>query len=218
MLTLDSRLKTAADMCRKGTVVADVGTDHALLACYMAMNGARSVIASDINDGPLAAARATVEECGVDNVTVLKSDGLKAISYAEDVVICGMGGELIADIIAGCDFLTENTRFILQPMTKAEVLRRRLYSAGFTIDEERTAYDGKRGYVVMLARYTGESVEIDDMTALTGKVTDGRFLRLTAEKLLKNAKGMSLSEEYSAQAEELRRQAELILEKAEELS
>ena len=156
MISLDSRLKTAADLCRKGTTVADVGTDHALLACYLAQNGARSVIASDVREGPLEAARRTVEQTGVTNVRVLLSDGLKAIDHADDVVICGMGGELIADIVEGCGFLTEDTRFILQPMTKSDILRRRLYSAGFEIIEERTAYEGSRGYAVMLVRHTGK--------------------------------------------------------------
>ena len=217
MISLDSRLKTAADLCRKGTTVADVGTDHALLACYLAQNGARSVIASDVREGPLEAARRTVEQTGVTNVRILLSDGLKAIDFAEDVVICGMGRELIADIIEGCGFLTEDTRFILQPMTKPDILRRRLYSAGFEIIEERTAYEGSRGYAVMLVRYTGKPREIDEIFALTGKITDPKFLRLTAEKLLKNARGMDKSADFQESAEILRQNADIILKKAEEL-
>ncbi len=217
MLSLDSRLKTAAQLCRKGRVVADVGTDHALLACHLAMNGAKSVIASDIRTGPLEAARRTVEQTGVSNVTVLQSDGLEQIDFADDVVICGMGGELIAQIIAGCRFLSEDTRFILQPMTKADALRRSLYAEGFVIDEERTAYDGKRGYVIMLARYTGEKADIDELFALTGKITDPKFLRLIADKMLKNARGMDKSEEFSEEAKKQRQTAETILRRAEEL-
>ncbi len=218
MISLDNRLKTAAALSRRGTIVCDVGTDHALLACHLAMNGAKEVIASDINDGPLEAARETVIRTGVDNVRVLKSDGLQQIDYADDVIICGMGGELIADIIAGCRFLSEDTRFILQPMTKAEILRRRLYSDGFTILEERTAYDGKRAYVVMLARYTGESRDISELEALTGKVTDPKFLRLTAEKLLKNASRMEQSDNFGEDAKALRSLAQEILKKAEAIS
>lgn len=218
MISLDSRLKTAADLCRKGVIVADVGTDHALLACHLAMNGAKAVIASDIKDGPLDAARRTVEETGVTNVTVLKSDGLAAIDYADDVVICGMGGELIARIVSGCRFLCGDTRFILQPMTKAEVLRRWLYANGFEIDEEQTAYDGKRGYVIIVTHYTGSITEIDELFALTGKVNDPVFLRLVAQKLLKNARGMEKSGDFSESAKKLRGMADTILKKAEALS
>ena len=142
MISLDNRLKTAATLCRSGGVICDVGTDHALLACHLAKNGAKEVIASDINDGPLESARRTVEQENCTNVRVIKSDGLQQIDYADDVIICGMGGELIADIIEGCRFLSKDTRVILQPMTKAEILRCRLYADGFDIIEERTAYDG----------------------------------------------------------------------------
>ncbi|MBP1543762.1 MAG: SAM-dependent methyltransferase [Oscillospiraceae bacterium] len=218
MIALDNRLKTAAAMVRKGVTICDVGTDHALLACHLAMNGAKNVIASDINDGPLESARKTVKQTGVTNVQVVKSDGLKQIDFADDVIICGMGGELIAEIIAGCRFVTENTRFILQPMTKIERLRDQLYADGFEILEERTAYDGKRAYVVMLAAYTGEQRDTSELFAYTGKVTDPKYLRLTAEKLLKNAAQMELSEGQAYLAKKERRLAEEILKKAEELS
>lgn len=218
MISLDNRLKTAAALCRSGGIVCDVGTDHALLACHLAKNGAKEVIASDINDGPLEAARRTVEQECCDNVRVVKSDGLREIDYADDVIICGMGGELIADIIAGCRFLSESTRFILQPMTKPELLRARLYADGFEILEERTAYDGKRAYVVMLAAYTGEKRNIDELFAYTGKVADPKFLRLTAEKLTKNARGMEASDSFGEEARKLRSLAEKILEKAEAMA
>ncbi len=182
------------------------------------MNGAKEVIASDINDGPLEAARETVIRTGVKNVRVLKSDGLKNIDFANDVIICGMGGELIADIIAGCRFLSADTRFILQPMTKAELLRHRLYSDGFEITEERTAYDGKRAYVIMLVRYTGECRNISELQAYTGKVTDPKFLKLTADKLLKNASRMEQSDNFGDEAKALRSLAEEILKKAEDIS
>lgn len=212
-MLLDGRLKAAAELCRKGGVVADVGTDHALLACYLAMNGARAVYASDVRDGPLEAARRTVAECGAQNVTVLKSDGLREIPYADDVVICGMGGELIARIVTECAFTSENTRFILQPMTRADVLRRSLYANGFEIDEERVARSAGRSYVVMLARYTGVRTQIDEAFALAGKVADPDFLRQTAQKLQKQAQGLEQGAEHE-KAQELRGLARRILDRA----
>ncbi len=217
MISLDNRLKAAAALCRRGVTVCDVGTDHALLACHLAMNGAKEVIASDINDGPLESARETVLRTGVTNVRVLKSDGLKQIDYADDVIICGMGGELIADIMQGCRFLSADTRFILQPMTKAEVLRRRLYRDGFEIIEEHTAYDGKRAYVIMLAAYTGERRDIDELFACTGMVQDKHFLKLTADKLLKNASRMEQSDSFGEEAKHLKSLADDILRKAEDM-
>lgn len=193
MIVLSDRLRIAAGLCRRGVTVCDVGTDHAYLACWLAQNGAERVIASDVRDGPLEAARRTVEQQGARNVTLVKSDGLDKIEYADDVVIAGMGGELIARIVLGCRFLTEDTRFILQPMTKTEVLRRELYRSGFEIAEERTAREGGRLYTVMLVKFTGIKREMDELFCRCGRITDPDMLRHIAGKLLKNAAGMERS-------------------------
>ncbi|MBR4306202.1 MAG: tRNA (adenine(22)-N(1))-methyltransferase TrmK, partial [Ruminiclostridium sp.] len=58
---LSPRLLAAAEFVRCDKSVCDVGTDHALLPCYLYQQGARSITASDINDGPLDAARETIE-------------------------------------------------------------------------------------------------------------------------------------------------------------
>ncbi len=218
MISLDSRLSTAASLCRRGVTICDVGTDHALLACYLAQHGAKSVIASDVREGPLNAARRTIAQYGVKNVTAVLSDGLDRIDFADDVVICGMGGELIMKIISGCRFLSENTRFILQPMTKADTLRRELYRSGYEIMEERTARDGGRLYTVMLARYTGQKSEPDKLFCLCGKITDPEMLRHISGKLRKNAAGMELSGNPPQQAQELRRMADTIDGQAQRLS
>ena len=191
MNSLDNRLKTAAGLCRRGKTAVDVGCDHAQLACWLAMNVSSRVIASDVRDGPLDAARRTVAECGATNVDIVKSDGLAEIDFADDVIICGMGGELIARIVSGCRFLSENTRFILQPMTKDDFLRRWLYKNGFEIEKELTAAeqtgDKVRRYVIMYARYTGACADVDEYFALTGKITDREYLERLAVKLKKIA-------------------------------
>ncbi len=215
MIVLSARLQAAAGFCRRGATVCDVGTDHAYLACWLAQNGAKRVIASDVRDGPLEAARRTIKSQGVRNVTLVKSDGLEKIDFADDVVIAGMGGELIAEIISGCRFLSEDTRFILQPMTKAEILRRKLYSGGFEIMEERTAKEFGRLYTVMLVRYTGICREIDELFCRCGKITDPEMLRHIAGKLLKNAAGMEKSRSGEKRAREYRLLAERITAAAE---
>ena len=214
MITLNNRLRTAAELCRNGKIAVDVGCDHAQLACWLALNKSVRVIASDLRDGPLEAARRTVSEHGVTNVEIMKSDGLHEIDFADDVIICGMGGELIAEIIGGCRFLSGDTRFILQPMTKADTLRRWLYGTGFEILEERTAYDAGKTYSVILARFCGEKREIDEVFALTGKITDCNFLSKIAEKLRKNADKMEKSSSFAEQSEHLRDLAAAIEEKS----
>lgn len=184
-LTLSPRLQAAAGMVRKGGEICDVGTDHALLPCRLYLDGERKLTAADINEGPLLSAKQTVMHYigKEDAVRLVLSDGLDKIDYADDVIIAGMGGELIARIISGCRFLSENTHFILQPMTKAEVLRRELYKNGFYIEKELTAKENDRNYVIMSVYFGGEKCEITDAFAYAGKVTDKEYLTAVCERL-----------------------------------
>lgn len=184
-LTLSPRLAAAAGMVRKGGEICDVGTDHALLPCRLYLDGERKLTAADINEGPLLCAKQTVMHYigKEDAVRLVLSDGLDKIDYADDVIIAGMGGELIARIVLGCRFLNENTHFILQPMTKAEVLRRELYKNGFYIEKELTARENNRNYVIMSVYFGGEKCDITDAFAYAGKVTDKEYLTAVCEKL-----------------------------------
>lgn len=190
MIKLDERLAAVASFVRIDSRICDIGTDHALLPCFLCSIGARCVIASDVNEKPLESARANVEKYGfADRITLVRSDGLKDIPPCDDVIIAGMGGELIAQIVSGCTFTTPDTRFILQPMTKAEILRRYLYSAGFEISAEKGAQVSGKAYTVMLARYTGEKRDIDDAFAYFGKCTDPRYIKKVNTQLRKLANG-----------------------------
>lgn len=183
---LDPRLLTIAQMVRKEGKICDVGTDHALLPCFLYENGAKCVIASDINDGPLKSAEATIAQYGAEKaVFVMKSDGLRSIPACDDVIVAGMGGELIGRIVSECTFKNHNTRFILQPMTKAEILRRELYKNGFEIIEERTAQSAGKIYTVMLVKFTGEASEISDRFAFFGKNNDEIYIDSVKNRLKK---------------------------------
>ena len=126
-----------------------------------------------------------------------------------------MGGELIAEIVENCRFTNENTRFILQPMTKADYLRKRLYKSGFELIEERAAEHSGKIYTVMLWKFSGVSRDIDEIEALCGKNRDVKYLKKIAEKLLKNAANMEKSTAFSEQAARLRETADAVVKIAE---
>ena len=66
MLKLKSRLNMAAQMVRKGSRIADIGTDHAYLPASLILDGAvPCAIAADLRKGPLENAQATVENYGI---------------------------------------------------------------------------------------------------------------------------------------------------------
>lgn len=155
---LAPRLLACAALVRPGAHVCDVGTDHALLPVYLVQEGiASDVIASDIGEGPLQSAERTIVRNGLTGqIRTLLSDGLaKVPAEVTDIVIAGMGGETITGILSGCPFSLEGKRLILQPMTKAEVLRLWLFTHGFAIREERCVREEKRLYTVLCVEYTG---------------------------------------------------------------
>ena len=104
-MTLDKRLQAVADFVPKGCKVADIGTDHGYLAKYLyEQDNSRYVIAADLNAGPCEAARKTFAEFGLeDKIPVRQGSGLEPLSAGEVDTVCiaGMGGKLIADILAG---------------------------------------------------------------------------------------------------------------------
>ena len=170
---LNARLCSAASLVRQGAVFADIGTDHAYLPIFLLTEGVIDrAYATDINQGPLSSARANVAEAELcDRVTFMLCDGAHALSGKgiDDYAICGMGGELIADIIDRAPHLRDGAvRLILQPMSRQEHLRRYLMSEGFAIRCESYSYDSGKYYVTLMAEYTGECREIDDRNAWCG--------------------------------------------------
>ena len=143
---LDARLLSVAKFVRAGAYACDIGTDHAYLPVYLVLIGRASrALASDINKGPVMRARESVAKYGVsDKIDVILSDGLKgAEGYpVTDIIIAGMGGELIASILEDAKWVKDGKyRLILQPMTHAEILRRYLADNGFSVIDEDIVKD-----------------------------------------------------------------------------
>ena len=175
----DKRLGAAAELVRQGAVFADIGTDHALLPVFLCQTGkVLRAIAADINEGPLAAAKAQVTSAGLtDKITLRLTNGLLGLEDEglTDIAICGMGGELITEILSCAPFVRHrDIRLILQPMTHARDLRYYLAREGFAIVEERTATANGKCYFCFAAEYTGEPYTITRTEATFGKIERGR--------------------------------------------
>ncbi len=175
-IKLDPRLACAASMVRQGAVVADIGTDHAYLPVYLIKNGIVGfAIASDINRGPLERARQSAARYGVEeNIRFELADGLEGVNPERegvtDIVICGMGGELIARIIHDSEYTRrEGIQLILQPMSSAYELREYMAAAGFDILDERLSRAAGKIYTCILARYDGKKRKFSPTELLLGK-------------------------------------------------
>ena len=173
-INISPRLLSAADFVRQDAILADIGTDHAYLPLFLLRAG-RIVRAfcSDINEGPLDSARAHVGAAGyLDRVEFTLADGADALAGKgiTDYTICGMGGELIADIIDRADEMRDPAvRLILQPMTRRGVLVSYLYRNGFEVLEEAYSKDAGKHYVTLLVAYSGNCRDTSELEAEFGR-------------------------------------------------
>lgn len=163
-MELTPRLALAAQLAAGGTVIADVGCDHAYLSIYLALQDpACRLLASDLREGPLQRAKENITAAGLtDRISLSLADGLRAVpeNGADTVVICGMGGEVMCEILTAAPWLKPHgARLVLQPMTRAEVLRPWLQRNGWRIEKECFAREGHRLYTVLLAVPGESSVE-----------------------------------------------------------
>ena len=160
-VTPDRRLLSALPYLTRGGRIADIGTDHAYLPIYLVREGIVShALAADINEGPIQSARANIAAAGLtDRIETLRTDGLCGVEpYApDDILIFGMGGELIIHILEAAPWIrTERIGLILQPMSRAAVLRAWLLENGFAITGESLTLEEKY-YQTVAARYCGKT-------------------------------------------------------------
>ena len=150
-MELTARLQAIADQVPYGSVLADIGTDHAYLPVRLLLDGQiNRAIAADLREGPLANARETAAQYNVtDRISFRLCDGLTDIQAGEaDVIaIAGMGGETIAGILAAAPW-TRNCKLLLQPMTSFRELRFWLQTNGYLIEKETIAREGNRLYTL----------------------------------------------------------------------
>ena len=174
MIKLSCRLQAVADMVNEGARVVDVGTDHGYIPAYLIKNNiAKSVIACDINEKPLASCKRYISSLGLDDkVKCVLSDGLQSIDGDYDtVIIAGMGGELIAQILENAENI-RHCRLIINPMTHPELARKWLYDNGFCIENDIVVADLKHHYSVLSAHYTGKIQEKSEVDYFLGEISD----------------------------------------------
>lgn len=174
-MELTPRLKCIYDMLGEGATLIDVGTDHAYLPLALVSDGKyRRAVASDIAKGPLASAKENIAAAGLeDKIDTVLSDGFRSVDRPDGdfaVAVCGMGGEMIASVLSSSEDVSRSARFlVLQPMTKDEKLREYLWENGFEILEERAVSEGEKVYIVLAARYAGESAAYTETELYVGK-------------------------------------------------
>lgn len=153
-MMLKNRLEAILKLIDEGGTLLDVGCDHAYLAIEAVKRGcAKKVIASDVNEGPLKKAEENIEKAGLfDKISLRLGSGIEVIkeNEADTVVIAGMGGILITEILDKNPALSKTvSSYVLQPMNSKEDLRRYLLNNGYFIEHETLAAEGNKIYSII---------------------------------------------------------------------
>ncbi len=140
---LSKRLKEIAKLVKRNKVVFDVGSDHALLPCFLVLNDiCFKAYAADINEGPLNHGIENIIRYHLeDKVIPILSDGLEnAPDDVQVVIISGMGFYTIKHILENAD-LSKYENIIVQSNTDVDKLRKYISNNNYTIEEEVIIYD-----------------------------------------------------------------------------
>lgn len=170
---MSKRLDKIASFVKPGIGVADVGTDHGYIPVMLCRRGYEgNIIATDINEGPLNKARMSLLEAGFEDRVELKlCDGLDNCdpNAVDTIIVAGMGGDTITGILDRAEWCAmEDIRLILQPVTKAEILRYWLINNDFCISDEALVKENGTVYQIICAR-PGKSEEYSDAELFIGK-------------------------------------------------
>lgn len=161
-MKLSIRLQGVEDCLEVGCILADIGCDHAYLACDVVLQGiALKSYAMDNKLGPLNSAKATIKQYQLeDKVFPILSDGLEKIpSDANSLVIAGMGFETIKMI---CEQdLSQFHTIVIQSNSDVPELRRWANQKGLKIVKELIVHEGHY-YQIIAFKHGQETLSESD--------------------------------------------------------
>ena len=172
---ISKRLELVASFVPQGSILLDVGSDHAYLPIELVERGhIEGAIAGEVVEGPYQSAVKNVESHGLkEKIQVRLANGLAAFEETDQVsviTIAGMGGRLIARILEeGLGKLANVERLILQPNNREDDLRIWLQENGFQIVAESILEEAGKFYEILV-------VEAGQMKLSASDVRFGPFL------------------------------------------
>lgn len=152
-MKINKRLKRVASFVDDNSYLIDVGCDHALLCIYLVKNKNNiKCIASDLREGPLEQAKKNIKDnsCS-DFIKVKLGNGLDTLeSDIDTVVISGMGGKTISDILLKCSDFSNIEKMIISSNNDVSLVRKTAIKLGFYIKCEEIVFDKGKYYSIIV--------------------------------------------------------------------
>ncbi len=217
-MELKGRLKAIAEKIPLCETLADIGTDHAFIPLYAVQKSVcKRAIAADVKSGPVEIASGNVKRYGCEKLIETRlGSGLEPLKECEAdvIVIAGMGGILIAEIIEKSLAKAKTAKvLILQPMNMVEVLRKWLYENGFEVLDETLAEESEKIYNILSVRWTGVPKVLESFYHYLGyellQKQDELFKRYALNKLGLLKKKINGMQKAAAPSEDLKELVDL---------
>lgn len=182
---LSYRLEAIFNLVPQDSFVADVGADHGRLVIELInKKRAKRAVAIENKRGPYGGLVESYRANGSPkNLQLIFADGLSKMSSRVDtVVIAGMGGDKIVEILYNYKNKLTNTKtIIIDSHTKTPYVRRKIIELGFYIDHEEIIIEKDHYYEIIRFVKGIKQYEEDDYEF-------GPFLRKehSSEFILKN--------------------------------
>ncbi len=215
MIKLTPRLETITELIKNSEVTADIGTDHAYLPVSLIERGkTKRAIASDIAEGPLMRAAETVRKHRMSDMISLRLgaglETLTPIDMADTIIIAGMGGETIAEILENSPKIVNAAKLIIaQPMSSVPEFRDYIYESGYSNIREHLAVEGCKIYnIISMSPIKTTNAPLEPHERLVGRDLPARrpehfdkYLKNLTNALEAKINGLSRATSPEAKAE-----------------
>ncbi len=170
-------------------LIIDVGSDHGYLPLdLLKKDKVKKAIIIEVNEGPLNNAISNVRKFGYGEVVrTLLSNGLQKLEIEAvenaGIVVAGMGGKLISEIIDQDIEKFKKAKLYLQPNNNEPQLRTYLNEQGFEIEYDNLVLDDGIIYEYMVAKLGDNKLSSDEIMFGTKMQTSSLFTEKWTDQL-----------------------------------
>ncbi len=220
---ISKRLRKILEIIPQSNMLADIGTDHGYIPVEAVKNNTvKKAIASDISEGSLSKAINEIKRNNLENKIYARlGSGIEVLEKdeADTVVIAGMGGILICEILDKeyhKKFHFAHPLLILQPVQFPDRLREYLYKNGFEICREELVEDEGKIYHIIVSRYKNLKPQIKTQEVYElGELNIGQnteILQMLIDRKIKKNKNILRSIQKAKNHDNAQKKSELLFQ------